>query len=183
MIIQNLKMNFKTTITLLFLTLLNGVSMAQTISSETLEDGVNSKDSIALKKDELKTSREKIVTIGYRSTSVSKISGTVGVVNVRDAIKFPAINIAESLQGRVAGVNVVTNGPLGSIPSIRINGYGTFNSNKPLFIIDGVQSTDPFILNSINPNDIAQINVLKGASAAIYGSRGANGVIIVKTKK
>ena len=144
-------MNFKTTITALFLTLISGVSVAQKISSETVEDGLINKDSIASEQEELKTSRDKEIAIGYGSTSLSKITGTVGIVNVRDAIKVPSVNIAETLQGRVAGVNVVTNGPLGSIPSIRINGYGTFNSNKPLFIIDGVQSTDPFILNSKNP--------------------------------
>lgn len=176
-------MNFRTKTVFIFFTLISGVSMSQTISTETLGDGSIDNDSITVKKDELKRSKAKKIAIGYGSTSVSKITGTVGIVNMSNAIKVPVLNIAESLQGRVAGVNVVTNGPLGNIPSIRINGYGTINSNKPLFVIDGVQSTDPFILSSINPNDIEQINVLKGASAAIYGSRGANGVIIVKTKK
>ena len=70
----------------------------------------------------------------------------------------------------------------GSAPVITVRGYGTTNSNNPLYIIDGVQTEDPNVLRDINPKDIDKISVLKGASATIYGSRGANGVIVVKTK-
>jgi TonB-linked SusC/RagA family outer membrane protein len=125
---------------------------------------------------------DEIIVTGYGSQTRGNLTGSVGTVDVADAVKVPVVNAAEALQGRVAGVNVVTNGQPGSAPTIRIRGYGTPNNNNPLFIIDGVQTNDPFVLNSINPADIAQMNVLKDGAAAIYGSRASNGVIIVTTK-
>ena len=91
-------------------------------------------------------------------------------------------NAAEILQGRVSGVTVVSNGQPGSAPSVRIRGYGTPNNNDPLYIIDGVQTNDAFVLNSINPSDIDQINVLKDGAAAVYGARASNGVVVITTK-
>ena len=125
---------------------------------------------------------DEIIVTGYGSSTRGNLTGSVGTVDVSDAVKVPVVNAAEALQGRVSGVNVVTNGQPGSAPTIRIRGYGTPNSNSPLFIIDGVQTNDAFVLNSINPADIAQMNVLKDGAAAIYGSRASNGVIIVTTK-
>ena len=125
---------------------------------------------------------DEIIVTGYGTSTRGNLTGSVGTVDVSDAVKVPVVNAAEALQGRVSGVNVVTNGQPGSAPTIRIRGYGTPNDNSPLFIIDGVQTRDAFVLNSINPSDIAQMNVLKDGAAAIYGSRASNGVIIVTTK-
>uniref|UniRef100_UPI00359490B6 SusC/RagA family TonB-linked outer membrane protein n=1 Tax=Pricia sp. TaxID=2268138 RepID=UPI00359490B6 len=96
--------------------------------------------------------------------------------------KVPIVNAAEALQGRVSGVTITNNGSPGATPVVRIRGYGTGNSNDPLYIIDGVQTDDAGILNSINPADIEQMNVLKDGAAAIYGARASNGVVIITTK-
>jgi TonB-linked SusC/RagA family outer membrane protein len=98
--------------------------------------------------------------------------------------KVPAIGIDQALQGRMAGVQVTSNsGDPGSTASVRIRGVGTIGYNDPLYVIDGVPTVG-FNLNSINPSDIESIDVLKDASAtAIYGSRAANGVVIVTTRR
>jgi len=124
----------------------------------------------------------KKITNGYLIQNKKNIIESIGSVDVEDAIKTPTTNTVEILQGRVSGVNIVSSGVPGSAPVITVRGYGTTNSNNPLYIIDGVQTEDPNVLRDINPKDIDKISVLKGASATIYGSRGANGVIVVKTK-
>jgi len=125
---------------------------------------------------------EEIIVTGYRSQARGSITGSVATVEVADAIKVPVSNAAEVLQGRVAGVTVVSSGQPGSAPMVRIRGYGTPNNNDPLYVIDGVQTTDAYVLNSINPNDIQSISVLKDGAAAIYGARASNGVILITTK-
>ena len=91
-------------------------------------------------------------------------------------------NSLESLQGQVAGLTI-TPGYLGDSPNVLIRGYGTWNNNDPLYIIDGLQTQDAKVFNSINLRNIQSVSVLKDAAAAIYGSRGSNGVIIIKTKR
>ena len=125
---------------------------------------------------------DEIIVTGYGKQARGKLTGSVATVNVKDAVKVPVVNAAEILQGRVSGVTVVSNGQPGSAPSVRIRGYGTPNSNDPLYIIDGVQTNDAFVLNSINPSDIDQINVLKDGAAAVYGARASNGVVVITTK-
>ena len=90
-------------------------------------------------------------------------------------------NSLESLQGQIAGLTI-TPGYLGDSPNVLIRGYGTWNNNNPLYIIDGLQTQDAKVFNSINFRNIESVSVLKDAAAAIYGSRGSNGVIIIKTK-
>ena len=124
----------------------------------------------------------KKITNGYFTQNKSNVTGSIGSVDVADAIKTSVTNVAEALQGRVAGVNVVSSGAPGAAPVVTIRGYSTTNSNNPLYVIDGVQTEDPNVLRDINPKDIDKISVLKGASASIYGSRGSNGVIVIKTK-
>jgi len=124
-----------------------------------------------------------VVVTGYGTKTRANLTGSVASVDIEDAVKVPVVNAAESIQGRVAGVTVVANGQPGAAPVVRVRGYGTPNQNDPLYIIDGVQTNDAFVLNSINPNDIDQINVLKDGAASIYGSRASNGVIIITTKK
>lgn len=125
---------------------------------------------------------EEVVVLGYAAQTRGDVTGSVASVDVEEATKQPIVSAAEALQGRATGVTVTNNGNPGSTPVVRIRGFGSTNSNDPLYIIDGVQSDDPSILNSINPNDIAQMNVLKDGAAAIYGARASNGVVIITTK-
>jgi TonB-dependent starch-binding outer membrane protein SusC len=124
---------------------------------------------------------EAVVVVGYGVMRKSDVTGSVGRVNVADLKKVTTIDAAQAIQGRVAGVNVISNsGNPGSGVKIRVRGIGTINNSDPLFVVDGFPMGD---MSHIAPNDIESMEVLKDASAtAIYGSRGANGVILVKTR-
>ncbi|MBC3787585.1 SusC/RagA family TonB-linked outer membrane protein [Spirosoma utsteinense] len=123
-----------------------------------------------------------VVVTGYSSQSRRDITGSVATVDAKELTKVTAPNVAQQLQGRVAGVTVTSNNSPGGEATVRIRGFGTINNNDPLYIIDGVPTKGG--LNSINPNNIESMQVLKDASSAsIYGSRAANGVIIITTKK
>ena len=127
---------------------------------------------------------DEIIVVGYGTTTVKDATGSVESITAKDMTKGNIVTAENLISGRVAGVNIVTSGAPGSGSQIRIRGGSSLNaSNDPLIVIDGLplQGVD---LNSINPNDIDSFSVLKDASAtAIYGSRGANGVIIITTKK
>jgi len=123
-----------------------------------------------------------VVVTGYTSQTRGDITGSVASVDISEAVKVPLINAAEALEGRVTGVSVTNSGTPGSSPKIVIRGFGTSNNTNPLYIIDGVQTDNPSILNSINPGDIDQMNVLKDGAAAIYGARASNGVVVITTK-
>ena len=122
-----------------------------------------------------------VVVVGYGSQSKRDVTGSVVKVKGDDLKNLPVSNPASAIQGKAAGVDIVrSDGSPGSIPSIRIRGTGTINNADPLVIIDGVPAGG---LNDVNSNDIASIEILKDASAsAIYGSRAANGVVIITTK-
>lgn len=124
---------------------------------------------------------EEIVVVGYGVQRKSDLTGSVGSVRGSDLIKIPSFSAEQALQGKVAGVLVTSpTGAPGSPPVIRIRGVGTLNNSSPIFVVDGVILDDITFLNS---GDIESMEVLKDASAtSIYGSRGANGVIIVTTK-
>jgi len=136
---------------------------------------------------ELEESSEKlneIVVVGYGTTSIKDATGSIEAITAEGFTKGNIVTPENLISGRVAGLNIITSGAPGSGSQIRIRGGSSLNaSNDPLIVIDGlpIQGVD---LNSINPNDIDSFSVLKDASAtAIYGSRGANGVIIITTKK
>jgi TonB-linked SusC/RagA family outer membrane protein len=122
-----------------------------------------------------------VVVIGYGTVRKSDLTGSVSSVKSKDLVKVTSVNPEESLQGKVAGLQVTnTSGAPGAAPVVRIRGVGTFNNSSPIYVVDGVILDNISFLNS---GDIASMEVLKDASAtAIYGSRGANGVIIVTTK-
>ncbi len=128
-----------------------------------------------------KTTLDEVVVIGYGSVRKSDLSGSVGSVKADDITKITALNPVQSLQGNVTGVQVTsTSGTPGENPAVRVRGVGTFGNSNPIYVVDGVIVDDISFLNS---NDITSMEVLKDASAsAIYGSRGANGVIMVTTK-
>lgn len=128
-------------------------------------------------------SLDDIVVIGYGTVKKSDLTGAVAVVKADKLMDMPVPNITQALQGKVAGVDVSVNSNApGAGAKVRVRGLGSINSSlDPLYVVDGVAGVDG---NSINPNDIASIEVLKDASStAIYGARGANGVIMITTKR
>ncbi|MCT3897452.1 TonB-dependent receptor [Elizabethkingia meningoseptica] len=137
---------------------------------------------IVLASEKVKSIEEVIVT-GYTKQKKSDITGAVSVVEMKDLNKQSEPNPIKSLQGRVAGVNITADGsPSGSNTKVLIRGVGTLNNTDPLYVIDGVPTKSG--MQELNPGDIESMQVLKDASSAsIYGSRAANGVIIITTKK
>ena len=125
-------------------------------------------------------SLDDVVVTGYISQKIKEITGSVAVVKPTDLIAVPAGQVEQMLQGRVAGLNIITSGMPGAGSNVFLHGIGNFGDVTPLYIIDGVQGN----INNLNPNDIESLQVLKDAGAySIYGVRGANGVIIITTKK
>ena len=127
------------------------------------------------------TLMDEVVVIGYGTVRKSDLTGSVSSVKTEDLVKITSLNPEQGLQGKVTGVQVIsTSGAPGAGAAVRVRGVGTFNNSSPIFVVDGVILDDISFLNS---SDIASMEVLKDASAtAIYGSRGANGVIIITTK-
>ncbi len=152
------------------------------IGFKSTEIAVNGQSSVNATLAEDAAALDEVIVTGYSTQTRGDLTGSVGSVDVSEATKAPIVNAAEALQGRVSGVTITNNGSPGASPVVRIRGYGTGNSNDPLYIIDGVQTDDASILNSINPADIDQMNVLKDGAAAIYGARASNGVVIITTK-
>lgn len=128
------------------------------------------------------SSLEEIVVIGYGTQKKSDLTGAVGLVDGDEISKYTTANATQAIQGRMAGVRVESNGGApGAQALVTIRGTGTLSDIGPLYVIDGMLTGN---MNMLNPNDIESISVLKDASAgAIYGSRAANGVVIVTTKK
>lgn len=124
---------------------------------------------------------DQVVVIGYGTQKKADLTGSVAVVDMEKARKMPATDIASMLQGQVGGVSVGTSSQPGAMAAIRVRGVGSFSNVGPLYVIDGMIVNDA---NNLNPNEIENMQVLKDASAAaIYGARGANGVILITTKK
>lgn len=124
---------------------------------------------------------EEVVVIGYGTAAVKDVTGTIAVVRADEITSQPVSNVGQALQGKVAGIQVSSSGSPGSAPTIRIRGLGTVRSNaNPLYVVDDVFVDD---ISFLSPQQIESITVLKDASsAAIYGVRAANGVIIITTK-
>lgn len=126
---------------------------------------------------------DEVVIIGYGKVKKSDLTGSVSSVSAKDLAATPAMNALQALQGRAAGLNIVTaGGAPGASANVTVRGGASITQGtEPLYIVDGFQLDNA--LNIINPNDIESIDVLKGASAiAIYGARGSNGIIVIKTK-
>ena len=125
---------------------------------------------------------EEVVVTGYTTQRKADLTGAVSVVSVTDLQKQNENNPMKALQGRVPGMNISADGSPSGSATVRIRGIGTLNNNDPLYIIDGVPTKAG--MHELNGNDIESIQILKdAASASIYGSRAANGVIIITTKK
>ena len=122
-----------------------------------------------------------VVVVGYGTQKKADLTGSVSIVNADELKRVSHSNISTMLEGKVAGVQITSDGQPGADPSVRIRGIGSFGSTAPLYVIDGVPMGTT--IRDFSPNDIETIQVLKDASAgAIYGSRAANGVVIITTK-
>ncbi|WP_373825227.1 SusC/RagA family TonB-linked outer membrane protein, partial [Bacteroides heparinolyticus] len=125
---------------------------------------------------------DEVIVVGYGTMKKSDITGAIASVDKDKIARQPVANVSSALQGLATGVSVTSNsGSPGSASTIRIRGVGTVNDAEPLFVVDGMPVTD---INYLSASDIQSMEILKDASAsAIYGSRGANGVILITTKK
>ncbi|MBB5439941.1 TonB-linked SusC/RagA family outer membrane protein [Pedobacter sp. AK017] len=155
------------------------------VGSKMQEIGVGSKTTVDVRLIDDATSLDETVIIGYGSVQKKDLTGSVGQVNIADLSKAPVGSFAEALAGRVSGVQVTANdGQPGAGINIFIRGVGSLTqSSSPLFVIDGfpIEDLDPATLN---PEEIESMTVLKDASStSVYGSRGANGVILIQTKR
>ncbi|MFL9845142.1 SusC/RagA family TonB-linked outer membrane protein [Flavobacterium rhizosphaerae] len=128
------------------------------------------------------TTLEEVVVVGYGSQKRSSLTGAVGSVKGEQFQKQPQFNAMQSIQGKVAGVQIITNDSPGATPTVRIRGLGTAAAGSaPLYVVDGIVTAD---ISNINPGDIETMDILKDASsAAIYGQNAANGVVLITTKK
>ncbi|MCQ4035041.1 SusC/RagA family TonB-linked outer membrane protein [Kaistella montana] len=132
------------------------------------------------KQDSLKEQKiEEVVMIGYGSQKKENVTGSIGLISAKDLADKPNANALNSVQGRLAGVNVVTTGTPGGSPRVDIRGIGSLSGNT-VFIVDGMLTED---ISFLNPQDIESMSVLKDPSSlAIYGAKAANGAVIIKTK-
>ena len=123
-----------------------------------------------------------VVIVGYSTQKRANVTGSISVVEVDEVARAPYSNVIQSMQGKVSGVSITQDGqPGGGRTNLKIRGITSVNGNTPLYVIDGVPTTTD--LNNISATDIESIQILKDASASIYGSRAAAGVVIITTKK
>jgi TonB-dependent starch-binding outer membrane protein SusC len=148
---------------------------------ETQERSVAGAVVINIQLEEKVGTLDDLVVVGYGTVRKKDLTGSVSVVNVKDAKKTATYDVARMLQGQTPGVSVHGSGEPGGFVQIKIRGISSLVNNNPLFVVDGVMIGAPF---DISPDDIETIQILKDASAtAIYGSRGSTGVVIITTKK
>lgn len=160
----------------------NAVLVFSFVGMITKEVIVGSEDSINVTMQDDTIGIEEVVVVGYATQRKVDLTGSVAVADVDKLRDNPTPNIIKNLQGQIPGLYVTTDGKPSGEATVRVRGMSTLNNNDPLYIIDGVP-TKYSAFRILNPNDIQSIQVLKDASsAAIYGSRASNGVIIVETK-
>ncbi|RFZ90911.1 SusC/RagA family TonB-linked outer membrane protein [Mucilaginibacter conchicola] len=162
----------------------NGTLVFSFLGFTTKEVAIGGQTTLNVTMAEESKSLQEVVVVGYGTQKRVDLTGAVGSVSSKTLQERPQTNLEQELAGKIAGVNVSTNsGRPGGNTSVRIRGYASLNTNgNPLYVVDGVVWTEGG--NSINPNDVESIDVLKDASStAIYGTRGANGVILVTTKR
>ncbi|MDB5241504.1 MAG: TonB-dependent receptor plug [Spirosoma sp.] len=168
------------------LTVPNGqvVLVYSAVGFVTQEITVGNQSAINLTLNTDSRSLNEVVVIGYGSQKKSQTTGAISSVTPKQITEQPITNIGQAMQGRVAGVDVAQSGSRpGSVPTIRIRGRRSFNAgNDPLYVVDGIPLSAGY--EDINPNDVGSMEILKDATAtAIYGARGANGVVLVTTKR
>lgn len=148
-------------------------------ATQTIEVGSRSTVDVVMESDA--DLLEEVVVVGYGVQQKSDLTGSIASIKTAEITRIPSFNAVQSLQGRISGVQVFnSSGAPGANPIVRVRGVGTFNNTSPIYVVDGVILDD---ISFLNPADIQSMEVLKDASStAIFGARGANGVIIVTTK-
>ena len=149
----------------------------------TQEISINGQTTLNVQMQEDVIGLEEVVVVGYGEIKVKDLTSSISTVEADDIVKSPSSDAMQSLQGKVAGMQVVSNGTPGGSPTIRVRGIGSYpgiGDSNPLYVVDGMFMDN---IGFLNPSDIESISVLKDASAAaIYGVEAANGVIIIETK-
>lgn len=178
----------------------NAILVFSSVGFISQELSVGNRSSINIKIETDSRALNEVVVVGYGTQKKSQTTGAISSVSSKQITEMPITNIGQALQGRVAGVDVAQSGSKpGSVPTIRVRGRRSFNAgNNPLYVVDGIPltgdrnellSTRPtdFVsggYEDFNPNDVASMEILKDATAtAIYGARGANGVVLITTKR
>lgn len=164
----------------------NSTLVISYVGYKTQEVRLNGRTSVRVVLEEDAAKLDEIVVVGYGVRKRSDVTGAMASVDAQKLMDQPVSNAFEALQGKAAGVDITTNERPGELGDIHIRGMRSLISgaNSPLYVVDGVPLMSPSAIESLNPRDIASIDILKDASAtAIYGSRGANGVVIVTTKQ
>lgn len=159
------------------------VLVFSSVSYENKEEVAGRKQKMLITLNESGNSMNDVIVIGYGTAKKRDLAGSITSISAKQLEERHPASLGDALQGMAAGVLVTTSSVPGAQPNIRIRGYSTFSSagNNPLYVIDGVLSDN---MDWVNPNDVQSVEILKdAASAAIYGSRSANGVIIITTKR
>jgi len=144
--------------------------------------GTKTQVNVALSADT--KSLQEVVVVGYGTQKKSQLTGAISSVTAKQITEMPITNLGQAMQGRVAGVDVAQSGSKpGTVPRVLIRGRRSFNAgNDPLYVVDGIPLSGGY--EDMNPNDVESMEILKDASAtAIYGARGANGVVLITTKR
>lgn len=159
----------------------NPVIVISAIGYKTQELQVGNRTSYDILLVEDATALSEVVVTGYTTENRRDVTGAVATVAPAQLRVVPSTNVEQQLQGRVAGVTVITNGQPGTSSQVRVRGFGSFGGNQPLYVVDGVPTQN---ISFIPPDDIESTTVLKdAASASIYGARAASGVIVITTKR
>src|SRR5689334_18370492 len=168
----------------------NSILVLTSVGFREQEVPINGKADVNAKLLGSATSLNDVVVVGYGTQKKSDVTGAVTKISSDVIQERPAQNVLQALQGKAAGVQVSSNFKPGELPVLRVRGNRSLTaSNEPLYVVDGIPlvnalGVNSFSMSDLNPNDIASVEILKDASAtAIYGSRGANGVVLITTKK
>ena len=160
----------------------NAVLVFSYIGYEKQEIRVDARNVIDVVMHEASIALDQVVVVGYGTSKRGDVTGSISSIDAAEIKKVPVVNVGQAMQGRMSGVQVTNNdGTPGAGAQILIRGVGSFGDNSPLYVVDGYPGAS---ISNLNPSDIQSIDVLKDASAAaIYGSRAANGVVIITTKR
>lgn len=159
----------------------NGTLIFSFIGYDTVEEAIGNRTTINISLTAASRTLDEVVVVGYGSQRKRDLTGSIGKVKGEELFKQPVQTPTQALQGKVAGVQIIASGQPNSQPQVRIRGIGSALAGvNPLYVVDGVLTDD---IRNINTNDIISVEVLKDASASIYGVRAANGVILISTKK
>ena len=151
------------------------------IGFKTQEIAIGNRTALEVRLEDDATALSEVVVTGYSTENRRDVTGAVSTVKPAQLKVVPSTNVEQQLQGRVAGLTVITNGQPGTTSQVRVRGFGSFGGNQPLYVVDGVPTQS---IQYIAPDDIETTTVLKdAASASVYGARAASGVIVLTTKK